>query len=187
MAWPSTPLTSYVAHSTPVIKAADLNSFQSGINGIINGTYSLAAFVVDGTGGNVVAPLAGTGMVSAAVCGTVTPLTALVPGQVALAGVPLGMAYVAGTTGLLNNGYNVFSSTRSALGVYSVIFNAAASTPTINFAFASLHQINTGVSSLGVILWSVGVSGGKQQVTINTYDLAGAAQDGTFTVGIWGE
>lgn len=56
--WPSTPLTSYVAGTAPAIKASDLNAFQSGINGLINGTYSLAGGVIDGTGGAVVVPTA---------------------------------------------------------------------------------------------------------------------------------
>lgn len=60
MAWPSTPLTTYTANTAPAIKAFDLNAFQSGINGIINGTYSLKALVVDGTGGSIVAPTANT-------------------------------------------------------------------------------------------------------------------------------
>jgi hypothetical protein len=38
VAWPASPLRTYVANSTPTIKAADLNAFQSGINGIIYGT-----------------------------------------------------------------------------------------------------------------------------------------------------
>ncbi len=186
MAWPSTPLTTYLAHMVPVIKAFDLNAFQSAIVGIINGTYSLKAFVVDGTGGSVVAPVAGTGAVSASFCGTTAPTTALAAGTFGIAGVPLGMAYVAGT-GTINNAYNVFSVTRSGLGVYSVVFNATPAFPTRGFAFASLHQLTSGGTSPGVILWSVGTSGGKQQVSINTYDLSGNAQDGTFTVGVWGE
>ena len=60
MAWPSTPLTTYIANSTPSIKAFDLNAMQTGTNGIINGTYNLQAVTVTtGTPGSVVAPVAG--------------------------------------------------------------------------------------------------------------------------------
>ena len=59
MAWPSTPLTSYVSNTVPAIKAFDLNSFQMGVNGIINGTYSHKAVVIDGTGGTLATPLSG--------------------------------------------------------------------------------------------------------------------------------
>jgi hypothetical protein len=51
MAWPNTPLTTYVPNSTPAIKAADLNAFQSAINGISAGSTSIAGAVLDGVGG----------------------------------------------------------------------------------------------------------------------------------------
>ncbi len=38
MAWPYTPLTTYVASSTPSIKAADLNAIQVAINNLHNVT-----------------------------------------------------------------------------------------------------------------------------------------------------
>lgn len=50
MAWPLTPLTTYVANSTPVIKAADLNSIQTAINNIFGGSLSLKQMLLDGTG-----------------------------------------------------------------------------------------------------------------------------------------
>jgi len=42
----------------------DLNAIQDAINRIINGTYSLKALTIDGTGGNIVAPAAGSLTVS---------------------------------------------------------------------------------------------------------------------------
>jgi len=51
MAWPLTPLTTYLPGSLPAIKAADLNAIQSAINRGFLGTYSFAGIVVDGTGG----------------------------------------------------------------------------------------------------------------------------------------
>ncbi len=51
MAWPSTPLTTYIASSTPSIKAADLNAIQNAINKIILGTYTIKNLVLDGVGG----------------------------------------------------------------------------------------------------------------------------------------
>lgn len=53
MAWPNTPLTTYVATTVPAIKASDLNSIQSAINSIINAAYSLKGLWIDGTGGAV--------------------------------------------------------------------------------------------------------------------------------------
>jgi hypothetical protein len=76
MAWPSTPLTTYSAGIAPAIQAFDLNAFQSAINGIVNGTYSLAAVVADGSGGAVVVPVPGTTKVSANLTETTLPGTA---------------------------------------------------------------------------------------------------------------
>lgn len=59
MACPNTPRTTYIANRTPAIKADDLNAFQSAINGIINGTFSLGSVNIDSTGGNVVTPMPG--------------------------------------------------------------------------------------------------------------------------------
>lgn len=59
MAWPTTPLTSYLPGSTPPIKASDLNSLQDAINKAFLGKYSFAGLVVDGFGGNPVTPPGG--------------------------------------------------------------------------------------------------------------------------------
>jgi len=60
LAWPNTPLTTYTFDGAPPIKSMDLNAIQDAINRIINGTYSLRSVTIDGTGGNIVAPAAGT-------------------------------------------------------------------------------------------------------------------------------
>lgn len=56
MAWPFTPTTSYVATTTPSIKASDLNNFQSGINGVYGGTKSLKYLTLDGVGNQANTP-----------------------------------------------------------------------------------------------------------------------------------
>lgn len=60
MAWPLTPLTTYLPGQLPAIKAADLNAFQNAINRGFAGTYSTAGLVLDGVGGNTVAPAPGS-------------------------------------------------------------------------------------------------------------------------------
>lgn len=50
MAWPFTPITTYVAGTTPTIKAYDLNQLQAYINNLINGDRSVKKWIVDGTG-----------------------------------------------------------------------------------------------------------------------------------------
>lgn len=59
MAWPLTPLTTYLPGGLPAIKASDLNAIQDAINKAFLGKYSFAGLVVDGTGGNATTPLPG--------------------------------------------------------------------------------------------------------------------------------
>jgi hypothetical protein len=59
MAWPLTPLTTYLPGSLPAVKAADLNAIQAAINRGFLGTYSFAGLVVDGTGGQDATPTPG--------------------------------------------------------------------------------------------------------------------------------
>lgn len=59
MAWPTTPLTTYLPGSLPAIKSADLNSIQSAINRGFLGTYSYAGLVLDGAGGKDAVPVPG--------------------------------------------------------------------------------------------------------------------------------
>ena len=56
MAWPFTPLTTYVAGSTPSIKAFDLNTIQATTNTDMVGGYSRFGLVVDGIGATSVTP-----------------------------------------------------------------------------------------------------------------------------------
>jgi hypothetical protein len=50
MAWPFTPLTTYISGSLPAVKALDLNELQEYINHWINGDVSVMHATVDGTG-----------------------------------------------------------------------------------------------------------------------------------------
>lgn len=59
MAWPMTPLTTYLPGSLPAIKSTDLNAIQSAINRNFLGTYSYAGIVIDGVGGKDAAPVPG--------------------------------------------------------------------------------------------------------------------------------
>lgn len=61
-------------NTTPYIKAYDLNAFQSGINGIIGGTYNLAGVVLTtGTPGSVVTPVAGSLLAARSLFSTTVP------------------------------------------------------------------------------------------------------------------
>lgn len=182
MAWPSTPLTTYASGTTPAIKAADLNSLQSGVNGIVNATYSLAAVVIDGTGGSVVSPIAGTCRVSASASGTSTPTTQVTWGTMFKEAALFGGAEVSGA-GSFVDGYNVLSATRTGAGVYEVIFRGQPTN--INRCRVAALSFTNGAAVL-CTCESVAVSGTDTLIQINTWDAAGAAVDARFFVNVWG-
>lgn len=128
MAWPSTPLTTYVAGSAPTIKAFDLNAFQSAINGIVNATYSLAAVVVDGTGGAIVATTPGTTQVSATLTETALPGTSRSPGLDCKGTRLWGWINFTGA-GVAKRHYNGKTFVRNAVGDYTVEFYGAPADP----------------------------------------------------------
>ena len=191
MAWPQTPLTTYLPGTTPWISAADLNAFQSGITGIINGTYSLAGFEVDGVGGTAISAPAGTGKVSAALTAVGTPGPVLALGQWGKAGVPLGYAFVRGTDGVVLQGYNVFGSSRTAVGRYTVVFHALAAFRSRNCIWVS------SVDSPGFITKSNAsptAAGARQGALISGYSTTTGFplspwvdSDHDFFVMAWGE
>lgn len=196
MAWPSTPLTAYLAGGLPYIKAADLNSLQSGTNGIVNGTYSLKAFRVDGTGGVVIAPRTGTGRVSAADSGTGggaanpnLPLTAVALGEYGKGLVPIGWAR-GNATGELLRGVNVsgdFADAAATLkvaatnGTYTMTFNSSPADTTNACAIATSANSTTWASAV------TGAVGGKIAVTVYVVDAAGALADGAWQVVVFAE
>lgn len=124
MAWPSTPLTTYNPATTPAIKASDLNSFQTGINGIVNGTYSLNGLVLDGTGGSVVTPLAGALRVSR---NPVNTSTTLALGEVNIGQVISGLAYIH-SDGTLLKGVNVQGVAHPTQEKYVITWNTQLDT-----------------------------------------------------------
>ena len=135
MTWPATVLTTYIAGTTPTIKAADLNAFQSAIVGLVLGTYSHKAIVVDGTGGAVVSSRPGTVRVSAVDSGTGggsgnpnLPLASVAAGEFGRALVCMGWAVVS-AAGVLLRGVNVKAIGRGGTGQYTITFNASASDP----------------------------------------------------------
>lgn len=182
MAWPLTPLTTYVAGVTPYIKAADLNSIQSGINGIIGATYSLKSVVVDGTGGSVVVPVAGTAKVSATASAAGAG-TAVAWGLMYKESALFGHMRVS-SAGAITASFNGLSATRTAMGVYEVKFNAA---PTNIARSVPLAVAVPGVVAAYIVVCQPpALSGADALVTVNTYDAAGAAADIEFAIGLFG-
>jgi len=141
MAWPSTPLTTYSAGIAPAIQAFDLNAFQSAINGIVNGTYSLAAVVADGSGGAVVVPVPGTTKVSANLTETTLPGTARSKGTDCIGTRLWGWVNFTGA-GVVKRHYNLKAFTRTGTGSYTAEFHGAPADP--DFCFVSGTTIAAG-------------------------------------------
>jgi hypothetical protein len=181
MAWPSTPLTTYSAGNPPAIQAADLNAFQSAINGIINGTYSLRGVVVDGTGGSVVVPLAGAALVAALLTGTTAPTTAYASATLGIGTVCSGWARITGAGALLR-GFNVESTARtggSPTGDYTLTFRNKRTDADNVCAWVTV----VGTGTPAVADFTSFASGSNQVLRVRVYDLAGALTDRAICCG----
>ena len=131
-ALPLTPSTTYIANSTPAIKAADLNALQAYLAGIYSAIFSVKALVIDGTGGASVAGTAGTLQLSGAFGSATTyPSTSIPSGRLYSDTVSLGYcrAYWDGASMVMVRGANVNTVTRNGIGDYTVLFNSAMVSP----------------------------------------------------------
>lgn len=167
MAWPLTPTTSYVANSTPVIKASDLNLWQTTFNAIFLATYSLKAVVVDGTGGSVVVPVAGTLKVSGSASSAAIPGTAVAAGLMYREQVLHGFvrAYWNGAAIVIVRQINVQSVTRAGPGSYDVLFASTLTSPADAVPIATPFNHPTVVARGAIIsLAPVTASAGRAQV-----------------------
>lgn len=187
MAWPSTALTSYLPGTTPWIKADDLNAFQSAINGIINGTYTLKTLYVDSTGGNTAAQLPGLVVANGRVTHTTLPNTVnYAAGTVAQGTVARAWAWVH-ADGSFERGFKVTSTGRTAMGNpagdYTVVFDTSPSDKVHVAVFASIVELRFAPCDIQVLAFD---SGGKQGLRVYTW--AGPTQtDLQFSVGIFAE
>jgi len=137
MAWPLTPLTTYLASSLPAIKAFDLNAIQNAITRIVRGTYSLAGIVLDGNGGGDANPPPGgiraSGAVSAAnlaaTAATASPIVTLAANgfgatapqrKTLYADTLLYAAAVVHIDGTLQAGFNIARVTKPGTGQYDI-------------------------------------------------------------------
>lgn len=123
MAWPLTPLETFVARSVPVIKATFLNTLQKWVNDLGLGVVTLKSLVVDGMGGNAVVSVAGSMQVSRSVADDQEPTAAAtLKGQVNKESIPTGLASIAGGFHAVNRGYGIQEVTRNGDGDYDVTF-----------------------------------------------------------------
>lgn len=193
MAAPLTLWTSYVAGTTPYVKADDLVAWQRSLNGIFDGTIYMRSLRIDGTGGTgyngTGAPTgssrAGTLRVSALDSSAATPTTTVAQGELSRSLVPLGWAAVT-ATGVFDRGVNVFSCTRTVdPGQYRVVLNIGATTD-----YTSTH-VSLTVRSLTLSFFGCATTqndgANRLQVDIRIWDTAGNAQNGAFSLAVFGE
>ena len=186
MAWPLTPLTTYLAGLPPGIKAFDLNAIQTTLNQLFNGSISVKSLIADAVGGVVTALPAGEIRANRSVSSATfpNPITHPNSGVLCRATGVLGWCVVDGL-GNLGHGYNVISgpgSVRSAPGIYIVTFG---STP------ASAAAVCPQVTPTGAGLIpkaSAALVGPNLQITVTIYNpVTGAATDGSFALAVLGE
>lgn len=183
MAWPNTPLTTYAAGNPPAIKAADLNSMQDATNQTINGTYSVNSLTADGTGGAVVAPVAGTTKVSAALTETALPGTSRSPGLDCKGTRLWGWINFTGA-GVAKRHYNGKTFVRNAVGDYTVEFYGAPADPD----FCLVHGTAIAAGAARIVTVKPYLSGGGVlALDIKIHDDTGAAADAAASVGVWAE
>lgn len=189
MAWPLTPLTSYVAGTTPAIKAADLNAMQATTNQQIAGTVTVAALVCDGTGGSAATPVAGTIKPSSVASGVGLPNTAVPWGTCYKDQVLFGGARV-NSGGTLATGLNVKTINYTASGQYEVVLNGQpTNTGRLRAQVSSFNNgayLGTAGHQLTFDVDSISTSGSDIAVTVFVYDETGAKRDAGFCLEVWG-
>ena len=183
MAWPLTPLTTYVAGRAPAFKAFDLNSLQNAINRIVGATYSLAALVVDGTGGAIVSAVAGTTQVSATLTETAVPGTARAVGLDCVGTRPFGWVNFTGA-GVVKRHYNLKAFTRTGTGSYTAEFHGAPADP--DFCFVSGTTIAAG-SALMISVKPYLSGGGDLALDISIHDATATLVDAAAAVSAMAE
>lgn len=172
---PLTPSTTYVANSTPVIKAQDLNDLQKYLAGLYSALYTVKALTIDGTGGTGATALGGSGFNAVAPFNSPT-----VPwGQLNRAQVLLGTARctVVAATIASCGGINIKSVSRISAGLYRIDFNTAGSNATRHVVTATIENSSP---ILAVVNSAPSIVGGAFRVDVHFYDLAGADVDTTI-------
>ena len=169
MAWPLTPLLTFVNGSSPACDAVFLNNLQLGVNGLCAGTYSYAGVVLDGTGGAVVTPTAGAVKFSAAVSATSTPTPAFAKGvgykenQAFAAG---AVRYTSPTTYTLDWGFNISSLSRASAGVININLVTAMASITNGVVMATMNDTPGNAGGVSVSYALMGGAGATAQVTM---------------------
>lgn len=181
MTWPATPLTTYVANSTPAIAAADLNAFQTGINGLVNGTFNLQGLTLTtGTPGSVVAPVNGSLITARQVFDAAVPSpNTLSSGEVCRDNALAAAGRFEGTTMGINllAGFGFHAKSRLTAGEYQLTLQRVPSGPSAQ----NVVVMGAAQAPAGAMNWTIGLDGSNRPV-INIY--LAAALDYEFSLGV---
>jgi hypothetical protein len=162
--------------------AADLNSLQDAINRMINATYSHKAVVVDGSGGAIVTPLAGTTLVSANLLEATVPGTSRTRGTDCIGTRPWGMAVITGS-GTFKKGFNCKSASRTGVGQYQFEFYGLPSDPTWTNCTGSASSPGTALS----LTFQTAAFAGNLLVSVDVRDGANALTDALVNMLVYAE
>ena len=183
MAWPSTTLTTYTANTAPAIKAFDLNAFQTGINGIVNGTYDLQAVTLTtGTPGAATTPVNGSLIAARSVFDSAVPSpNTLTAGEVCKNSAPSAVGRFEGTLAGINlrSGYGIHDKLRNSAGSYLITLQAVPTGPSTN----NVVVLISGEAPSGGAMWNCSTLDGsnRPEVTVTL----GVALDYDFTLAAW--
>ena len=188
MAWPNSRLQDFIANLLPVIKATTLNMIQDWIVAISKGRITVLSLTTDAVGGNAVVPANDGDIVASrsvragkVVSATTTPTPAVDANEMGKGFVPLAWGRITGTTGALKRAAGVFSCTRTAQGVYTII---ARGVPTDGTNFGTL--VTPEIIGGSPIVAPQAPNAGRPVVQI-TIQVAGANTDADFSFAILGE
>jgi len=186
--WPLSRYQDFVDNTVPAITAAFLHAVQDALIRLYDGTQSLKALVVDGTGGSAVTPTAGDIMASRslragrAVAGNSAPTGAVEAGELVKALVPVGWIQMNGT---MVRGVNVYDAARTAQGLYDITFDVVLANPTKSCPVVTIYNsgtprfYNSNAAATGV--------GGRVKVTVQVTDGVPANQDAPFVLVLFGD
>ena len=183
MAWPYTALTTYTANTAPAIKAFDLNSFQSGINGIVAGTYNLQGVkLTTGTPGAVVTAVNGSLIAARTAFDISVPSANTVQaGEVCKDSPPCAVARFEGTLAGINLkiGYGIHAKSRLGAGVYLITLQRVPTGPSAD----NVVVLVTGQGPSGGAQWSCSTLDGSNRPEVLVS--LGVALDYEFTLAAW--
>lgn len=186
LAYAALPLsrsTTYVAGTTPVIKAADLNALQDWLAAIYSGTHTVKSGAADGVGGVSLTMQPGTFLAGRYAAETVVPTTTPIEaGQLNRESVPTGMAHLDSACGVYSV-FNVGAITAGVPGVCVITFQFKPRNTDPNRTIVHVTEHNAAnVRCRPTVLALDGSN--NLRVTVACQDPAGATTASAFAISV---